>query len=50
MGERCTKTPVEILLVEDNEDDVLITGPDVDFGSIAINPGPFATGIFQPGG
>jgi len=31
-------------------DYALITGTDVDFGSIAINPGPFATGIFQPGG
>jgi hypothetical protein len=33
-----------------DEDDVLITGPDVDFGSIVVNPGPFAIGIYQPGG
>ena len=33
-----------------DEDDVLITGTDVDFGSIVVNPGPLAMGIWQPGG
>jgi hypothetical protein len=48
LGVTALDAPARAATVDD--DNVLITGTDVDFGSIAVNPGPLAMGVWQPGG